>query len=131
MKKSMVLAGAVLAGLVGFRTASAQTVPASYKRDVPDSLAREATITEANALASAQRRVPRGKVAALELEREKGTLMYSFDFKVPGKKGIDEVNVDAKTGAVLHVAHESPAQERKEAAADAKEARAKHAKKKP
>ena len=107
------------------RSATAQAP--TYQRDLPDSLVAQATVTEAAALATAQRRVRRGTVAALELEREKGVLMYSFDFKVPGKTGIDEVNVDAKTGAVLHVEHESPAAEQKEAAADAKVARAKGA----
>ncbi|MDQ6888043.1 MAG: PepSY domain-containing protein [Gemmatimonadota bacterium] len=128
MKTTIIVAGAVLAAL---RTASAQTTTPSYKRDVPDSLAKEATIPEANALLSAQRRVPRGRVAALELEREKGKLIYSFDFKVPGRSGIDEVNVDAKSGKVLHVGHESPSQERKEAAADARAGRARRAKSKP
>ena len=120
MRLAITLAGVALAHP---RTAAAQTP--TYKRDIPDSLATQATVTEATALATAQKRVPRGAVAALELEREKGVLMYSFDFKVRGRSGIDEVNVDAKTGAVLHVEHESPAAEKKEAAADAKAARAK------
>lgn len=114
-----------LATLAVVSTHSAAAQAAPDKRDIPDSLASQATVTEAAALAAAQKRVPRGKVAALELEREKGTLMYSFDFKVLGKSGIDEVNVDATTGAVLHVEHESPAQEKQEEAADAKAATAK------
>lgn len=75
---------------------------------------------------SAQRialaRVPNGKVQSGELEKEKGKLIYSFDIKVPGKSGIDEVNVDALTGAVVAQEHESPAQEKKEA----KEEKAEH-----
>jgi hypothetical protein len=61
----------------------------------------------------------------VELEREKGKLIYSYDIKVTRKSGIEEVSVDAMTGKVLSVEHETPAQERKEAAQDAKAARAK------
>ena len=48
-----------------------------------------------------------------------GKLIYSFDIKVAGKSGIEEVAVDAMTGKVLAVKHESPKQEAKEKAADA------------
>ncbi len=41
------------------------------------------------------------------LESEDGCLLYTYDVKTPGKKGIDEVLVDAGTGAVLKVDHES------------------------
>src|SRR5713226_2268055 len=104
---------AVLA-FAALSTAGAQQQP-SYKREVPDSLAKQAKITEAQALAAAQKRVPKGTVKALELEKEKGKLIYSFDFEVAGRTGIDEVNVDAMTGKVLSVEHESPEDEKKEA----------------
>lgn len=99
---------------------------ATYKRNIPDSLAKQAKITEAAAVATAQAKVPKGTIDALELERENGKLLWSFDFKVPGKTGSDEVNVDALTGKVVgKVVHESPAAEKKEAAADAKAAKVK------
>jgi hypothetical protein len=41
------------------------------------------------------------------IESEDGCLLYSFDVKTPGKKGIDEVIVDAGTGTILKVDHES------------------------
>lgn len=107
--------------------ASATTVAAqqpSYKREVPDSLARRAKVSEAAAVATAQRRIPSGKIQALELEREKGRIIYSFDVKVPGKSGTEEVNVDAATGKIIGVEHESTAAERKEAAADSARAKA-------
>jgi hypothetical protein len=66
-------------------------------------------------------RVPKATIQAVELEREKGKLMFSYDMKTTGKSGIDEVNVDAMTGKVIGFSHESPATERKEAAAEAKE----------
>ena len=121
MKCTSMFAG-LAAVVLTVTTAQAQ---ASYKRDVPDSLAKHAKITEAAAVATAQAKVPKGTIEALELERENGKLLWSFDFKVAGKTGIDEVNVDAMTGKAGKVVHESPAAEKKEAAADAKAAKAK------
>jgi uncharacterized membrane protein YkoI len=103
-------------------TLGAQT---AYKKDVPDSLARQAKVTEAAAAATAQARVPKGTIQGVELEREKGKLIYSYDIKTAGKSGIDEVNVDAMTGKIVAFAHESPAAEKKEAAEDAKGAKKK------
>jgi len=93
---------------------------ATYKRDIPDSLAKEAKITESAAAATAQKRVPKGTIDGVELEREKGKLMLSYDIKTPGKSGVDEVNVDAITGKIIGFSHESAATEKKEAAAEAK-----------
>ncbi|HXM38933.1 MAG TPA: PepSY domain-containing protein [Gemmatimonadales bacterium] len=83
-------------------------VQTGYKREVPDSLAAKAKISEDSARVIALKRVPRGTVEALELEREGGRLLYSWDIKVPGKRGITEVHVDALNGRVLSVAHENP-----------------------
>ena len=60
-----------------------------------------------------------------ELEAENGCLVYSFDVRVTGKSGIDEVLVDAGNGKVLERNHETPKQEAAEAAAD-KAAQIKH-----
>ena len=103
---------------------------ASYNRDIPDSLARQAKVSEAVAAATAQRRVPAGKIEGVELERENGKLMFSYDIKTSGKSGIDEVNVDAVTGKIIGFGHESAAAEKKEAEAEAK-ANKKVAPKKP
>ena len=124
MQRLTMTAASVLAVLTVCGVHSAKAQAAQYKRDVPDSLAKKATLTEAEATAAAQKRVPKGTIQAMELERENGRLLYSYDFKVPGKSGIDEVNVDAKTGKVLRKVHESPSREKREAAADAKEAKA-------
>jgi uncharacterized membrane protein YkoI len=45
------------------------------------------------------------------LEVEDGCLIYSFDVKVPGKSGVEEVVVDAGTGKVLKMDHEGPVSE--------------------
>jgi uncharacterized membrane protein YkoI len=52
------------------------------------------------------------------LEVEDGCLLYTYDVKVPGRKGYEEVYIDAGTGAVLKVGHESDAKEKAEHAAD-------------
>ena len=102
--------------------ARAQT---SYKQDLPDSLAAKTRITEPAAAAVAQKRFPKGAIQSVELEREDGHLKYSYDLATPGKSGIDEVDVDALTGKIIAVAHETPAQMKKEAAEEAAEDRTK------
>lgn len=69
-------------------------------------LRRQAKLTEARARAIAAARVPGGRLKASELENEKGRLIYSFEFVIAGKSGIQEVNVDARTGKVVSVEHE-------------------------
>jgi uncharacterized membrane protein YkoI len=81
-------------------------------------LAREARITLRAARATALAQVPRGRVKSEELEREHGRLIYSFDIAVPGRSGIEEVNVDAMTGGVVGRQHEGPREERAEARAE-------------
>jgi uncharacterized membrane protein YkoI len=78
----------------------------------------QARITPDAARATALAKVPGAVVQSQELEREHGKLIYSFDLKVPGKTGIDEVNVDAITGKVLVVQHETPKQESQEKGTD-------------
>jgi hypothetical protein len=94
---------------------------ATYKRELPDSLKSQAKISEDAAAKTALAKVPKGAIESVELEREKGKLLYSYDIKVPGKKGIEEVHVDAVTGKFLSAEHESPEKEKKEAAEEAKE----------
>lgn len=109
MRASVLAAAAAVVLAAG--AAHAQVV----HTDIPDSLAHRATISEAAARATALARVPHGTVAAVELEHERGHLQYSYDVTVPGRRGITEVNVDARTGKVLGVHHESAADEAREA----------------
>ncbi len=94
--------------------------PEIHVKEASPGLASKAKITAAVAIATAKAKVPKAKIVSAELEEEKGTLMYSFDMKTAGASGIDEVAVDANTGKVISVEHESPADEAKEAAKDAK-----------
>ncbi len=62
--------------------------------------------------------VPGGRVQTAELETEHQRLVWSFDIKVPGKPGIEEVQVSAITGKVVVHEHESPAKEAAEKVLD-------------
>ena len=120
-KLTMALPVLLLAG-----TLSAQGV--TVKEEKPG-LLKKAKITAEAATASAQAKVPKGTLKSAEIEEEDGKLIYSFDFETAGKSGSDEVNVDAITGKVLGVEHETPKSEAAEKAKD--EAKAAAAAKKP
>jgi uncharacterized membrane protein YkoI len=74
-------------------------------------------VSMAAAKKTALAKVDGGTIKSSELEKEKGKLIYSFDIVAPDKQ-IVEVNVDAQTGEVVAVEHESAEKERAEAAAD-------------
>jgi uncharacterized membrane protein YkoI len=98
--------------------------PKVRKADTQASLQKEAKIPEATARATALKEVPNGTVKSSELEREGGKLIYSYDITVPGKTGIDEVNVNAIDGTVVAKQHETPKAEKAEAVKEAKEKKA-------
>ena len=113
---ALILASALL--FVGAKAGAQATKPAANSQAA---LRREAKIAEADARKTALAAVPGGRVRSHELEREKGKLIYSYDIKVAGKPGIEEVNVDAMTGAIVAQQHESAKAEAKERKAEAKE----------
>jgi hypothetical protein len=91
----------------------AVVVPAAAKGDKSKhkSLKSEAKISMTQARATALAKVPGGRVKSSELEREKGKLIYSFDIRPATGTGIEEVQVDAITGEVVSVEHETPKKE--------------------
>jgi hypothetical protein len=93
--------------------AQAETQPA-VRSDVPPALAKKAKITLDAARATALAQVPNGAVKSEELEREHGKLIYSFEIQVPGKSGVEEVNVNAINGKVVNKKHESAKTEARE-----------------
>jgi uncharacterized membrane protein YkoI len=109
--------------------AQATTTPKRHKKvkkeESQAALQKEAKISEATARATALKEVPTGTIKSSELERENGKLIYSFDITVPGKTGIDEVNVNAIDGSVVARSHEGAKAEKKEAAQEAKEKKTK------
>jgi len=94
---------------------SAQAADPTLKQERPGLLA-QARVTPDSARAIARRAVPGATIQSSELENENHKLIYSFDMKVPGKSGIEEVNVDALTGALVGRAHEDARSEANEAA---------------
>jgi uncharacterized membrane protein YkoI len=54
---------------------------------------------------------PGASISSAELEAEHGCLIWSFDVKLAGRPGVEEVQVDAGDGKVLSVEHESPRKE--------------------
>lgn len=118
-KRKLMMAFAVAALLTAGSLIAADSKPAPHS-DVPADLAKQAKITLEAARATALAKVPHGEVRSEELEKEHGKLIYSFDIAVPGKSGIQEVNVNAITGKVIGVHHESAKDEKKEAAKEHK-----------
>ncbi len=93
----------------------AHTAQATMKvKEESAGLAAQATISADSAQKVALGQVSRGWVRTAELEQHDGTLVYSYDIKSRGKSGVDEVLVDAKTGAVVSKTHETAAAEAKE-----------------
>ncbi len=84
-------------------------------------LAKLAKVSKSDAeiAALAAVHVESASIASGELETEGGCLIYSFDIKMPGKKSIVEVAIDAGTGKVLAKTHEGPKAQAAEKAADA------------
>jgi uncharacterized membrane protein YkoI len=92
----------------------------THKTTTQAQLQKEAKISEATARETALKEVPNGSVKSSELERENGKLIYSYDITVPGKTGVDEVNVNAIDGTVVAKTHETPKAEKAEMAKEAK-----------
>ena len=78
----------------------------------------QAKITEAQAREIALTSVPKGKIKSLELEKEHGLLIWSVDLTTPATTDITEVQVNARTGAVVSIQHESLEDQKKEADLD-------------
>lgn len=102
-------------------SATAKRHRRAVKRETQADLQKAAKVSEADARATALKEVPNGTVKSEELEREKGKLIYSYDISVPGKSGIDEVNINAIDGSVVGKSHETPKTEKAEAKKEAKE----------
>jgi peptidase YpeB-like protein len=90
-------------------------------------LLKEAKVSEAKAREIALKQAP-GTVKSSELEKEKGTLVWSFDITNAKGGGITEVLVSAIDGHVVETKAESAQEEAAEKAKEAKEhkAKAKH-----
>jgi uncharacterized membrane protein YkoI len=140
---ALVVAGATLAVAAPAGAQAASSHPAMAKKASPAAqhtvkvkeatpgLAAQATISADSAQKIALAQVSRGWVREAELQQENGTLVYSYDIKARGKAGVEEVMVDAKTGAVVSTKHETAKAEAKEAASEKKVTKAAKPKSKP
>jgi len=72
----------------------------------------QARIGADQARETALRAVP-GKVKESDLETEHGRLIYSFEIKRPGERGITEVNVSAMDGSIVDIHREHAGKSRK------------------
>jgi uncharacterized membrane protein YkoI len=89
----------------GDADAATEPTPGALVEESPGLLER-ATVVDEDARATAQAKVPGGAIVKAELEEENGKLIYSYDFRVEGQPGVQEVHVDANTGEVVSVEHE-------------------------
>jgi hypothetical protein len=87
-------------------------------------LLKEAKISEAKAREIALKQAP-GTVKSSELEKEKGTLVWSFDIANAKGGGITEVLVSAIDGHIVETKAETAKEEAAEKAREAKEHKAK------
>ena len=120
IRYALVLTSALTLGAAAGASAQQAKVP-TKKVESSAALQREAKIAESDARKTALAAVPGGRVQSHELERENGKLIYSYDIKVAGKSGVEEVNVDAITGSIVAHEHENAKAEAKEKKAEAKE----------
>jgi len=97
--------------------AAAQQPAVTVTEEEPGLLAK-ATISPDSATKLARAQVPTATIETAEIEMEDGRLIYSFDMKLPNKSGLEEVELDAKTGKVLKVEHEDAAAESRETQED-------------
>ncbi len=85
--------------------------------------AASTAVTKEAARSAALAAVPGGVVQSAELETEHGRRIWSFDIKDAGSPNIVEIQIDAKTGAVVSKTIESPRDQKREAIADQKNKR--------
>ena len=114
----------VLALLSATSTLSAQSRALKVKEEKAG-LLKQAKVTPETALATASAKARGVTLKGAEIEKEDGKLLYVFSFSKPGMKGEDEVSVDALTGVLHTVEHESAEDEAREAAEDAAKAKGK------
>ncbi len=116
----VVLVLSILAGMPAIASAAAMSCSIHPGTDTSAAtLQAKATTTmeAAKKIALTKYGTTKLEVSEGELEAENGCLVYSFDIRVTGKSGVDEVLVDAGNGKVLARHHETPKQEAHEAAA--------------
>ena len=111
---------AILSATIALALLAAGLAGCATEEQEQAQLAAQAKVSRADAEKAALAKVPGGTVKDAELENEKGKLIWSFDISTPGSPNISEVAVDAITGVAGDVEIETPADQAKEKAGDAK-----------
>jgi hypothetical protein len=115
--RSLWVCGLLAAGLTACRTemesreGETKTAP----------LEAQAKVSRPQAESIALAKVPGGVIKEGELEKERRRLVWSFDIATSGTTDITEVQVDALTGSVVSVDHETTAEQEKERQAHARQ----------
>ena len=102
----LLTSAAALTTLVGCGGGETRTIQGVQITEEKPGLWSRATLSPDSAFSIALAHVPGGKVTNGELEEEDGALIFSLDLTVAGKPGVEELHIDAKTGAVLKATHE-------------------------
>jgi hypothetical protein len=120
MRRQVVLALLFLALSTSVLAAAPSCSIRPAKDTLPPALQNLAKVSQVDAqkAALAKFKASSTKIKSIELEVEQGCLVYSFDIAVFGKRGIEEIMVDAGTGKLLSHKHESATQEAAEQAKD-------------
>jgi uncharacterized membrane protein YkoI len=101
-----ILLSAIMIGAACAKHGVGRTVNGVQIAEDKEGLWAKATFAPDSAMKIALARVPGGTISKAELEEEGGRLIYSFEIKVAGKSGEDEVHIDARTGEVVKQEHE-------------------------
>src|ERR1017187_6690774 len=112
------IACGLLAG--AFLCAGLTSAVAAEKKDEQAKLEAKAKVTRTVAEKAALAKIPGGTIKEGEIEEENGKLIWSFDISTKNSQDITEVQVNAQTGDIESVEKETPADQAKEKAADAK-----------
>ena len=113
---------ALASALITYGVNAQATTAVKPMKEANAGMLARARVTPDSARRLALAQVANGVIDEEEIEEEHGKLVYSFDIKVRGRRGVEEVQIDALSGAMVSHEHETPRQAAQERAADAREA---------
>lgn len=114
MKMSRVLLLTCLASSLAMATNLRAAEP---EKPAAPAESKSALVSMEVARTTALAKVPGGVLSSEELSRLGRDLVYVFDFRVEGQKGVDVVTVNAADGTVIDVKHKSEWAARRDAQA--------------
>ena len=106
----------IASSVIALALATSWTPFNSWAQQSETELPKQPRVTKHQAKKIALARVKRGAIKCVELEKEKGLLIWSVDIVQPLKKDLTDVLVDATTGKITAVEVETPLTEKMEVA---------------